>query len=114
MPHKAGSPRPRGWPLQGSHTARRPHVCISGRLPSVLPFLATSILVFFFFSALHPERILEARKPNGHGFLFDVERKKKQREKAQDLYVSLRILSERASHSECQLGAEDLCGVWGQ
>ena len=69
---------------------------------------------FFFFSALHPERILEARKPNGHGFLFDMERKKKQREKAQHLYVSLRILSERASHSECQLGAKDLRGVWGQ
>lgn len=53
------------------------------------------------FSALYLSRTLGLRSRTEHGSLFEMERKKKQREKAQRLQVSLHVLSHKASHSEC-------------
>lgn len=66
------------------------------------------------FSALYLSRIMGLRSRAGHGSLFEMERKKKQREKAQHLHVSLHVLSHKASHSECELGAKGLYGFWGR
>lgn len=53
------------------------------------------------FTALYLSRILGLRSRTGHDSLFEMERKKKQREKAQHLHVSLHVTSHKAARSEC-------------
>lgn len=96
--------RPRGWP---------PQVCRAAGCPPALPpplgTAASSHLFLGLFLLSTLQESLGPRSRPGHGCLFEMERKKKQREKPQPV-VRVCVTSDRALPSECQLGARGL--VW--
>ena len=77
--------------------------------PPPLGTAASSHLFLGLFLLSTLQESLGPRSRPGHGCLFEMERKKKQREKTQRV-VRVCVMSDRALRRECQLGARGL--VW--